>query len=94
MSFIVSSLYIYFFKSDGNLLFAISVAGCIGISLLIALVVSSLVGTVIPMIFKKIGVDPAVASGPLITTINDLIAVCTYYGLSWLFLIEILHLAG
>lgn len=28
-----------------------------------------------------IGVDPAVASGPLITTINDLVAVVTYYGL-------------
>lgn len=36
-------------------------------------------------------VDPAVASGPLITTINDLIAVVTYYGFAWLFLLQILH---
>ena len=42
--------------------------------------------------FKLIKIDPAVASGPLITTINDLVAVVTYYGLSWLFLINILHL--
>ena len=34
---------------------------------------------------------PAIASGPLITTVNDLIAVVTYYGLSWLFLIQWRH---
>ena len=38
--------------------------------------------------------DPAVASGPLITTVNDLVAVVTYYGLSWLLLLQIMHLAG
>ena len=37
-------------------------------------------------------VSPAVASGPLITTVNDLVAVISYYGLSWIFLIEVLHL--
>ena len=31
---------------------------------------------------------------PLITTINDLVAVVSYYGLSWLFLIEFFHMAG
>ncbi|MFQ9301988.1 MAG: magnesium transporter, partial [Blautia sp.] len=48
--------------------------------------------TVIPILFKKFGVDPAVASGPLITTVNDLVAVISYYGLTWIFLIEMLHL--
>ena len=47
-----------------------------------------------PIFFKKIGVDPAVASGPLITTVNDLVAVVTYYGLSWLLLLQVLHLGG
>ena len=47
----------------------------------------------IPIMFKKFGVDPAVASGPLITTVNDLVAVVSYYGLTWIFLIEMLHLA-
>lgn len=32
--------------------------------------------------------DPAVASGPLITTVNDLVAVVTYYGMAWLLLIR------
>ena len=45
------------------------------------------------MFFKKIKVDPAVASGPLITTVNDLVAVVTYYGMSWLLLLNVMHLA-
>lgn len=75
-------------------LFAYAVSGCIGLSLVLAMVVSGAVGTCIPLFFKKIHVDPAVASGPLITTINDLVAVVSYYGLSWILLINILHLAG
>ena len=61
-------------------------------SLILAMVISSAVGTLIPLFFKKIGVDPAVASGPLITTVNDLVAVVAYYGMSWLLLLNILHL--
>ena len=45
----------------------------------------------IPVIFKKLGVDPAVASGPLITTVNDLVAVVTYYGLVWLLILSVLQ---
>ena len=57
------------------------------------MVISSMVGTVIPMFFHKIKIDPAVASGPLITTVNDLVAVVTYYGLSMMFLIDIFKIA-
>ncbi|MCX4267496.1 MAG: magnesium transporter [Lachnospiraceae bacterium] len=63
------------------------ISGCIGISLLVSMVISSLMGTIIPMFFHAIKVDPAVASGPLITTVNDLVAVTTYYGLAWFLLI-------
>lgn len=73
--------------------FSFAVSGCIGISLVLAMVISSISGTVIPLFFKKIKIDPAVASGPLITTVNDLVAVIAYYGLAWLLLIRILHLA-
>ena len=44
------------------------------------------------MLFHKVKIDPAVDSGPLITTINDLVAVVTYYGLAWVFLIDLFHL--
>ena len=70
---------------------AFMVSGCVGISLLVAMIISSLVGTMVPLFFHKIKVDPAVASGPLITTVNDLVAVVTYYGLAWVLLIQCLN---
>lgn len=73
--------------------FAFGVSGCLGVAMVLAMVVSALSGTLIPIFFKQIGVDPAVASGPLITTVNDLVAVVTYYGLSWLILLNLMHLA-
>lgn len=93
ISFGLIGLYILLFKSK-TALFAFSVSGCISLSLLLAMLIASAVGTLIPLFFKKIKVDPAVASGPLITTIIDLVAVVTYYGMSWLFLINLLHLAA
>ena len=90
VSFLIIGCYIWFFKPNpANHAFLIS--GCVGVSLLAAMVISSLVGTLIPMFFHKIKVDPAVASGPLITTVNDLVAVVTYYGLAWVLLIQCLH---
>ena len=43
----------------------------------------------IPISLYQVGVDPAVASGPLITTINDLVAVLSYYGLAWALLLNL-----
>ncbi len=92
ISFVFIGLYIMVFKHRA-MLFSFAVSGCIGISLLLAMMISSTVGTLIPLFFKKIKVDPAVASGPLITTINDLVAVVTYYGMSWILLLNILHVS-
>lgn len=92
LSFTAVGAYLFLFKGDAPQ-FAFAVSGCIGIALVLAMVISSISGTVIPLFFKKIKVDPAVASGPLITTINDLVAVIAYYGLAWLLLIQVLHLA-
>ena len=89
LSVIFVGLYIMLVKHHA-FGFSFAVSGCIGVSLLLAMLISSAVGTLIPLFFKKIKVDPAVASGPLITTINDLVAVVTYYGLSWLLLIQTL----
>lgn len=84
-------IYIILFRHYAPLT-AFAVSACIGISLLVSMVISSFVGTAVPIFFKKIGVDPAVASGPLITTITDLVGVITYYSLAWLMLINILHM--
>ena len=93
LSFTAIGLYIVVAKGK-PFAFAYAVSGCIGTALLLAMVISGAVGTCIPLFFKKINVDPAVASGPLITTVNDLVAVVSYYGLSWILLINVLHLAG
>ena len=91
LSFVGVGIYILVFKDMGAAA-AFAVSGCIGAALVAAMLVSSLVGTVIPLMFKYIGVDPAVASGPLITTVNDLVAVVAYYGLTWLILINFLNI--
>lgn len=92
MSFLFLGLYIHFFRKY-DIGHSFLIAACVGSALIVAMVISSLVGTVIPIFFKKIKVDPAVASGPLITTVNDLVAVVVYYGLTWIFLINMLHIA-
>ncbi len=85
---IVIGLFIYLFKAR-DLVYAFSISSCTGLSLILAMTVSTLMGTIIPIIFKKVHIDPAVASGPLITTMNDLAAVIAYYGLAWILLIEV-----
>ena len=70
------------------------ISGCIGISMLVAMMVSSVTGTAIPMFFKSIKVDPAVASGPLITTVNDMVAITVYYGLSWILLMDVFNITN
>ncbi|MBQ2717499.1 MAG: magnesium transporter [Clostridia bacterium] len=94
MSALICSLYIYFVVGDvygiSNYLQSLEISACIGGALLASMTVASLAGTLIPLLFKKIKIDPAVASGPLLTTINDMIAATVYYGLAWIFLIKIL----
>lgn len=90
LSFVTIGIYLLF-KGETAVL-AFSVSACTGIALMVSMVLSSIAGTTIPLLFKKLNIDPAVASGPLITTINDLVAVVTYYGLAWLLLIHVLHL--
>ena len=85
LSFLFVLGYLYLLKTlvFGQALF---VAVCVGLALALSMLISSMVGTLVPLIFDKLKIDPAVASGPLITTINDLTAVIAYYGLAALFL--------
>lgn len=54
----------------------------VGISLLCTLIIGTLAGTIIPLILYKLNVDPAIASGPLITTLNDIISLFIYFGIA------------
>lgn len=93
ISFVIIAVFLMIFKGK-SAQFAFAVSGCIGVALLCSMLISSITGTVIPLFFNKIGIDPAVASGPLISTVDDFVAVIVYYGLSWIFLLNTLHLAG
>ncbi|MFW5674917.1 MAG: magnesium transporter [Acetivibrio ethanolgignens] len=90
LSFAFIGIYIWQMKNY-DVFFAFTVSLCVGVALMAAMVISSMIGTIVPMFFHRIHIDPAVASGPLITTINDLVAVISYYGLAWGLLIKVLH---
>ena len=74
VSFVCIGIYIMLAKAKPAL-YAFSVSGCVGTALMVAMTISSLVGTVVPIVLHKIHIDPAVASGPLISTVSDLVAV-------------------
>lgn len=57
----------------------------IGISMVAAIIVANLAGSLIPILMDKIGVDPAVASGPFISTLSDLTSVMIYFSIARIF---------
>lgn len=91
LSFVFIGGYLMLLKGQEPLS-AFAMSFCTGFALLAAMLLSSITGTVIPLMFHKLHIDPAVASGPLITTLNDLVAVVTYYGLAWVLLINVMGL--
>ncbi|MHC0038087.1 magnesium transporter [Pseudoneobacillus sp. C159] len=58
----------------------------VGSSLILTLIIGTLAGTVIPLILYRFKIDPAVASGPLITTLNDILSLLIYFGMATLFI--------
>ena len=47
-----------------------------------AIMVSTTLGLSLPFLFRKVGIDPAISSGPLVTTVNDAISVAIYLTLT------------
>ncbi|MBO0994193.1 magnesium transporter [Bacillus sp. SD088] len=76
------SIALIAFIWQGNLYLGIVVGG----SLLLTLIIGTLAGTLIPLVLYKFGIDPAVASGPLITTINDIFSLFIYFSIASFFL--------
>ncbi|MCM3707101.1 MULTISPECIES: magnesium transporter [Cytobacillus] len=77
---ILVTFIVYFWK--GNFFLGVLV----GVSILFTLIVATLAGALIPLIMHRMKIDPAVASGPFITTINDLISILIYFGMATLFM--------
>lgn len=77
---VLITLIIYFWK--GELFLGILV----GISIMATLTVATLSGSVIPLVMDRLNIDPAVASGPFITTLNDIISILIYFGIATAFM--------
>lgn len=58
----------------------------IGVAMMAAITVANLAGSFIPMLMDRLGFDPAVASGPFITTLSDLTSVLIYFNIASLFM--------
>jgi len=54
----------------------------VALSINIALIVATLAGAIVPLMINSLKIDPAVASGPFITTINDILSLLIYFGLA------------
>lgn len=58
----------------------------VSISLVSVIVIASLIGTFVPILLNKIGIDPALATGPFITTSNDICGILIYFTIAQLIL--------
>jgi magnesium transporter len=58
---------------------SLSLAIVVSISLLCVVMLSSIMGTITPIVLNKFGINPALASGPFITTANDLLGLGVYF---------------
>jgi magnesium transporter len=61
-------------------------AGVVGTSMFLAVVLASVNGAIVPVVFDRLGIDPAVAAGPLVTTANDITGIFIYFGLASFFI--------
>ena len=59
----------------------------ISLSMLCVIVVAALIGTSIPIILEKRGIDPAIATGPFITTSNDIFGIFLFFYIAKIFLL-------
>lgn len=73
-------LFVWVTKGEMNTAFAISV------SLVAVIIVAGLIGTFVPLFLNKRGIDPAIATGPFITTSNDIFGILIYFWIAKLIL--------
>jgi magnesium transporter len=76
----ISFLIVYLWKGDSDL------GKVVGISLIGVVMLSSFMGTTTPLVLDKFGINPALASGPFITTTNDILGIIVYLAMANLLL--------
>lgn len=65
----------YFFFKDAPILFGVVV----GLSICSSMVIATSIGTMVPLLLRKLGIDPAIATGPFVTTTIDILGVGIYF---------------
>ncbi|MBP9144533.1 MAG: magnesium transporter [Thermoanaerobaculia bacterium] len=63
----------------------------VGLALFLAILLASATGALIPLALERLGFDPAVASGPMLSTANDITGILIYFGLAAAFLRHLAH---
>ncbi len=77
---VVSAVAILWFKD-------VPLGIIIGLAMIINLIVAAFAGAVIPLTLKRLGVDPAIAGGVILTTVTDVVGFMTFLGLATIFLL-------
>ncbi|MEA1926867.1 MAG: magnesium transporter [Candidatus Auribacterota bacterium] len=72
----------------GGLTFGISLGFTVGLAIFCSMFIAGTTGAFIPMVLKKMNIDPAVATGPFVTTSIDILGVITYFLVATFFLAE------
>jgi magnesium transporter len=68
-------LFLFVWVYEGK----INVALAISVSLVVVIIIAGLIGTFVPLFLNKRGIDPAIATGPFITTSNDIFGILIYF---------------
>jgi magnesium transporter len=80
-AFLIASFALPLLERAGQLTIEVSVvrvSWAVGLGMLTAVLAAASLGILLPFLFRRIGVDPAIASGPIVTTSNDVVSVGTY----------------
>ncbi len=85
VGFLAAYAFLYVLKYDNTKILNVSVV--VSLSLFISLLIGTLTGAFIPAILKKLNINPSVASGPFMTTINDMLSLFIYLGLATIMLL-------
>ena len=68
-------LFLFVWVYEGK----IDLALAISVSLVVVIIIAGLIGTFVPLFLNKRGIDPAIATGPFITTSNDIFGILIYF---------------
>ncbi|MBA7643801.1 Magnesium transporter MgtE [subsurface metagenome] len=76
--------FLLYLKAPESTIKSVQLVFAFGMAMFSAIMVATTLGLFLPFLFRRIGIDPAISSGPLVTTANDSISVAIYMTLTLL----------